>query len=411
MIAAIFTLFESEKANVALDLFIMLLIGFLLGYFVAWQLIRNKYFSLKDEVDDLNEKLKTVTKLEKANAKLKAEADEAKASADAYKSSITMDFERVRSEKKSLQTDYNRISKEIKTMYPEEEVLALRRKITEMENASPTEVVAPVESGNDEEISKLKAEITRLKNENKALGEVGKTAQPSEGMVPVGELDKLRVRMQQLENEKERLLNQRQNQPKINTNEDGSRGMRRLREENEKLALQKDQFLSEKLRLEAELADCKGGKVKIATKPKAAPKAKEEVKETPKHKVKEEIKETPKKKAAPKAKEEVKEKPKPKKAAPKPKAKKKTLDEIESIVDDLSIEAASEADKDDLKLISGVGPFIEKKLNKLGIYTFNQISQFTGDDVQKVTDAIQFFPGRIQRDDWMSQAKKLMSEK
>ncbi|MFK7900399.1 MAG: hypothetical protein AB8B61_06545 [Cyclobacteriaceae bacterium] len=71
------------------------------------------------------------------------------------------------------------------------------------------------------------------------------------------------------------------------------------------------------------------------------------------------------------------------------------------------IGSASEADKDDLKIISGVGPFIEKKLNALGIYTFAQVSKFTTEDEKNVTDAIEFFPGRIARDQWVKQAKKL----
>lgn len=72
-----------------------------------------------------------------------------------------------------------------------------------------------------------------------------------------------------------------------------------------------------------------------------------------------------------------------------------------------SFGAASESDKDDLKKISGVGPFIEKKLNTIGIYTFNQISKFSDDDIKNVTDLIEFFPGRILRDDWRGQANVL----
>ncbi len=75
------------------------------------------------------------------------------------------------------------------------------------------------------------------------------------------------------------------------------------------------------------------------------------------------------------------------------------------------IKTASAGDKDDLKLISGVGPAIEKKLNGLGIYTFEQVSQFDADLVQQVNDAIEFFPGRIQRDDWVGQAGKLHQTK
>ncbi len=71
------------------------------------------------------------------------------------------------------------------------------------------------------------------------------------------------------------------------------------------------------------------------------------------------------------------------------------------------ISIASAGEKDDLKKINGIGPFIEQKLNDIGIYTYKQIGQFDGDLVEQITDAIQFFPGRIDRDDWVGQAKKL----
>ena len=68
-----------------------------------------------------------------------------------------------------------------------------------------------------------------------------------------------------------------------------------------------------------------------------------------------------------------------------------------------------EADqKDNLQMIKGVGPFIEGKLNKLGIFTFEQISQLDEELIDQLTEAIQFFPGRILRDDWVGQAKDLM---
>jgi len=57
-----------------------------------------------------------------------------------------------------------------------------------------------------------------------------------------------------------------------------------------------------------------------------------------------------------------------------------------------------------LKLISGIGPFIEEKLNGIGIYTFDQISRFTKEDIDTVTELIKFFPGRIERDNWTDQA-------
>ncbi len=75
------------------------------------------------------------------------------------------------------------------------------------------------------------------------------------------------------------------------------------------------------------------------------------------------------------------------------------------------IPMATAAEADDLKIISGIGKFIEEKLNKLGIYTFEQISLFDDDFVGKVTKAIEFFPGRIQRDRWVAQAKALYTPK
>lgn len=72
---------------------------------------------------------------------------------------------------------------------------------------------------------------------------------------------------------------------------------------------------------------------------------------------------------------------------------------------------ANPAEKDDLKLIHGIGPFIEEKLNRIGIYHFRQISAFDQATVEKVTNAIEFFPGRIERDNWMSQAAQLDKDK
>jgi predicted flap endonuclease-1-like 5' DNA nuclease len=73
----------------------------------------------------------------------------------------------------------------------------------------------------------------------------------------------------------------------------------------------------------------------------------------------------------------------------------------------LGISEASPHEKDDLKLISGIGPVIEQKLNALGIYTFRQISEFTPLVVEQVTEAIKFFPDRIGRDNWIGQAAAL----
>ena len=61
---------------------------------------------------------------------------------------------------------------------------------------------------------------------------------------------------------------------------------------------------------------------------------------------------------------------------------------------------------DDLKLISGVGPKIEGVLHTLGIFTFAQVASWKKAEREWV-DGYLSFPGRIDRDDWVKQAKAL----
>lgn len=61
---------------------------------------------------------------------------------------------------------------------------------------------------------------------------------------------------------------------------------------------------------------------------------------------------------------------------------------------------------DDLKLISGVGPVLEGKLNDLGVYHFWQIARWTPEEVAWV-DGFLNFKGRIARDEWIRQASVL----
>jgi predicted flap endonuclease-1-like 5' DNA nuclease len=80
-------------------------------------------------------------------------------------------------------------------------------------------------------------------------------------------------------------------------------------------------------------------------------------------------------------------------------------------IDFATLGVASAAEKDDLKSIKGIGPFIEEKLNALGIYTFEQVSKMTAKIEEEVNVAIEFFPGRVKRDEWAKQAKKLHKDK
>lgn len=85
--------------------------------------------------------------------------------------------------------------------------------------------------------------------------------------------------------------------------------------------------------------------------------------------------------------------------------------EFEHVQNDLQFERigkGSENNKNDLKLIKGIGKGIEEKLNNIGIYNFKQISNLTAADITLITNLIKFFPGRIERDKWVEQAKKLL---
>ncbi|RMA64447.1 hypothetical protein [Ulvibacter antarcticus] len=68
---------------------------------------------------------------------------------------------------------------------------------------------------------------------------------------------------------------------------------------------------------------------------------------------------------------------------------------------------ADEDNKDDLTLIKGVGPYVEQKLNEIGIFNFEQVSKLKDADIRIITDLIDFFPGRIERDNWVGQAQQL----
>lgn len=69
---------------------------------------------------------------------------------------------------------------------------------------------------------------------------------------------------------------------------------------------------------------------------------------------------------------------------------------------------ASKHQADELTEITGIGGWIEKKLNAVDIYTFKQIANFNKEDIELVTETIEYFPGRIERDEWVHQAKELV---
>jgi predicted flap endonuclease-1-like 5' DNA nuclease len=62
---------------------------------------------------------------------------------------------------------------------------------------------------------------------------------------------------------------------------------------------------------------------------------------------------------------------------------------------------------DDLKLIVGIGPVLERMLHQLGITTYRQIVRWTERDIDDIDARLTEFPGRIRRDAWVTQARAL----
>jgi predicted flap endonuclease-1-like 5' DNA nuclease len=63
-------------------------------------------------------------------------------------------------------------------------------------------------------------------------------------------------------------------------------------------------------------------------------------------------------------------------------------------------------DVDDLKRIRGIGVLIEKKLNSLGILSYEQVANWTGADIERISRILDF-KGRIEREHWIEQARIL----
>ena len=84
-------------------------------------------------------------------------------------------------------------------------------------------------------------------------------------------------------------------------------------------------------------------------------------------------------------------------------------DELDHEEDD-PVEQPLNGGKDNLKLIKGVGPAIEKTLNELGIFSFDQIADMSEYDIDRVANRLRGFRSRIYREDWIGQARELRDQ-
>ncbi len=76
----------------------------------------------------------------------------------------------------------------------------------------------------------------------------------------------------------------------------------------------------------------------------------------------------------------------------------------------LRLTAPRKGKADDLKEIEGIGPAMEKLVNGMGFYHFDQIAGWSDADVALVDSEMKTFKGRILRDKWVAQAKIIVAE-
>ena len=72
--------------------------------------------------------------------------------------------------------------------------------------------------------------------------------------------------------------------------------------------------------------------------------------------------------------------------------------------------AAAPSGGDDISLIGGIGPKINKALTDMGVTTFAQIAAWTPADVERIEADLKQ-KGRVAREDWIEQTKELMAGK
>jgi predicted flap endonuclease-1-like 5' DNA nuclease len=92
-----------------------------------------------------------------------------------------------------------------------------------------------------------------------------------------------------------------------------------------------------------------------------------------------------------------------------PEVEAPVVEAVEDAVRPEALSGARDGGADDLKMIKGVGPKLEIMLNELGFYHFDQIAGWSAAEVAWVNDNLTGFKGRVSRDNWVEQARKLAS--
>lgn len=81
-----------------------------------------------------------------------------------------------------------------------------------------------------------------------------------------------------------------------------------------------------------------------------------------------------------------------------------------SAVEDGPIADSATDMRDKLQAIKGVGPAIEKTLNEMGIFRFQQIAEMSEYDIDRIARCLKGLRSRIYREDWLGQARELRDQ-
>lgn len=80
---------------------------------------------------------------------------------------------------------------------------------------------------------------------------------------------------------------------------------------------------------------------------------------------------------------------------------------LKTLADNRHTAHSAPDEKNDLKLISGIGPVLEGKLNSVGICSYRQIMALTDAEIERIESEVIHSSGRVHREDWIRQAKAL----
>lgn len=85
-------------------------------------------------------------------------------------------------------------------------------------------------------------------------------------------------------------------------------------------------------------------------------------------------------------------------------------DRVDEMLSRIGVFDPATQSADDLQKLEGVGPLMEQRLHQMGIYTYEQVSHLTDDDINLLDSTIENFPIEENRGDWRVQANQLKNK-